>query len=78
MSFPSALSREAHVLLGNIRDLSYCMENNKTQLKSFRDGDADIMKSILKSMIKSHKRMIGEMVKSGEWIGDPKSIKYKI
>jgi len=75
--FPSALSREAYVLLGNIRDINYCLTNNKKQFNTFHSGDNLIMKHCLKSMIKSHKRMIKEMIKTGEYVGDPKQINYK-
>ena len=71
--FPSALSREAYVLISNIRDLDYCLENNKDGISK---GDFDIMKSVLKSMVKSHKRMVAEMVKTGDYIGNPKEIEY--
>lgn len=77
MKFPSALAREAHVLLGNIRDLNYTLTHNKKQFKTFHTGDIDIMKDCLRSMIKSHKRMIKEMIKTGEYIGNPKQIDYK-
>lgn len=77
MKFPTALAREAHVLLANIRDLNYCLSSNKKQFKTFNSVDIDIMKDCLKSMIHSHKRMIKEMIKTGEYTGDPKLIDYK-
>ena len=72
--FPSALAMEAWVLHSNIRDLNYCIKNNK---ESFQSGDKDIMNHILQSMIESHQRMIAEMIERGEYIGNPQTIKYE-
>ena len=75
--FPSALSMEAWVLHSNIRDLNYCIKNNKESFQSFHSGDKDIMNHIIQSMIDSHQRMIVEMIERGEYIGNPKNIKYE-
>lgn len=77
VTFGSALAREAYVLLGNIRDMNYCLHNNKKLLETINSTDVSIMEHIIKSMTKSHKRMVREMVKTGEFLGDPKKINYK-
>lgn len=75
--FPSALAMEAWVLHSNIRDLNYCIKQNKESFNSFHPGDKDIMLNIIESMIQSHQRMIAEMIERGEYIGNPKTIKYE-
>lgn len=75
--FPSALAMEAWVLQSNIRDLKYCLKQNQSQFQSFHSGDIDIMNNIVKTMIESHQRMVKEMIKNGEYIGNPENIKYE-
>lgn len=74
IKFGSFLSKEAFVLEMNIRDMYYIYDSKTTILNS---SDREIMLCTIKSMVKSHKRMLKELTKTGEFTGDIKSVKYR-
>jgi membrane-bound acyltransferase YfiQ involved in biofilm formation len=72
--FPSALAREAWVLHMNIRDLNYVLKRNK---KDINIVDKEIFEDVIKTMIKSHQRMLDVMTENGEFVGKKEDIKYE-
>jgi len=74
VKFASFLAKEAWILKMNISDMYYLYYQNKSNMTP---GDKALMLCSIKSMISSHKRMLKELTKTGEFIGDIKSIKYK-
>jgi len=74
VKFGSLLSREAWALKMNISDMYYVYDMNKDKLNP---GDKSLMLCTIKSMVKSHKRMLRQLIKDGEYIGDPKEITYR-
>lgn len=73
VTFGSFLAKEAYVLQMNIRSLYYIYDSHGYNIST----EDQLMICIIKNMIKSHKRMLRQLKKTGEFTGDIKSFKYK-